>query len=91
MAIPADAPHPGNAHKFINFILQPQIAADISNYVYYANPNAEAFDLVDPEITGDPGIYPSDEVKSRLFALPAFSPGYDRLMTRAWTRIKTGQ
>lgn len=91
MAIPADAPHPDNAHKFINFIMQPQIAADISNYVFYANANAASFDLIDKEVTGDPGIYPSDAVKANLFANRAHSLQYDRLLTRAWTRIKTGQ
>lgn len=91
MAIPADAPHPQNAMKFINFIYEPQITADISNYVFYANANAKSYDLVDPEVTGDPGIYPSDEVRAKLFALPTYSQKFDRLLTRAWTRIKTGQ
>ncbi len=91
MAIPADAPHPDNAHKWINFIMQPQIAADISNYVYYANANAASFDLIDPEVTGDPGIYPPDEVKAKLFSLASQSLAYERLQTRAWTRIMTGQ
>lgn len=91
LAIPADAPHPDNAHKFIDFIMQPQIAADISNYVFYANANAASFDLIDPEVTGDPAIYPSDEVKAKLFATKSYSQKFDRLLTRAWTRIKTGQ
>ncbi|MEX0628223.1 MAG: polyamine ABC transporter substrate-binding protein [Cucumibacter sp.] len=91
MTIPADAPHPGNALKWIDFMMQPQIAADISNYVFYANGNAASFDLVDPEVTGDPGIYPSDEVKAKLFGLRSYSLQFDRLLTRAWTRIMTGQ
>jgi putrescine transport system substrate-binding protein len=91
MAIPADAPHPENAHKFIDFIMRPQIAADISNYVFYANANATSFDLIDPEVTGDPGIYPPDEVKANLFANRAHTLKYDRLLTRTWTRLKTGQ
>ncbi len=91
MAIPADAPHPDNAHKFIDFVMQPQIAADISNYVFYANANAASFDLIDPAVTGDPAIYPTEEVKNNLFAIRAYSLRFDRLLTRAWTRIKTGQ
>jgi len=91
LAIPSDAPHPDNAHKFINFVMQPQIAADISNYVWYANANAASFDLIDAEVTEDPAIYPSDEVKAKLFATRAYSAKFDRLLTRAWTRIKTGQ
>lgn len=91
MAIPTDAPHPGNAHKFIDFVMQPQIAADISNYVYYANANAASFDLIDIEVTEDPAIYPPDVVKQNLFATRAYAPRFDRLLTRSWTRIKTGQ
>lgn len=91
MAIPVDAPHPTNAHKFIDFVMQPQIAADISNYVYYANANAASFDLIDKEVTEDPAIYPSDGVKANLFANTAHALRYDRQLTRTWTRIKTGQ
>ena len=90
MAIPTDAPHPDNAHKFINFVMQAQIAADITNYVWYANANAASYDLVDPDITSDTGIYPSDAVKANLFTVRAHSAQYERLMNRAWTRIKTG-
>ncbi|MCP4330964.1 MAG: polyamine ABC transporter substrate-binding protein [Alphaproteobacteria bacterium] len=91
MAIPAGAPHPQNAHAFLNYIMEPQVVADISNYVFYANGNAAATELVDEEVTGDPGIYPSDEVKANLFADKTVSPKMDRHRTRAWTKIKTGQ
>ncbi|MDA0894675.1 MAG: polyamine ABC transporter substrate-binding protein [Proteobacteria bacterium] len=91
MAIPADAPNVDEAHQFINFIMDAQIAADITNYVFYANANAASTELVDSEVTSDQGIYPSDEVKAGLFAMKAFSSRYDRIMNRTWTRIKTGQ
>jgi putrescine transport system substrate-binding protein len=91
MAIPADAPNAEEAHQFINFIMDAQISADITNYVFYANANAASTELVNPEVTSDPGIYPGDDVKAGLFALKAFSPRYDRIMNRTWTRIKTGQ
>jgi len=91
MAVPADAPHPDNAHKFIDFVMQPEIAADISNYVYYANANEASFDMIDEEVTGDPAIYPPAEVQEKLFATRAYSPRFDRLLNRVWTRIKTGQ
>jgi len=90
MAIPADAPHPDNAHKWINFILRPEIAADISNAVAYANPNAKATPLVDPSIRDNPSIYPSEAVKQRLFFDTPVTPQYARARTRAWTRVKTG-
>ncbi|HWA17693.1 MAG TPA: polyamine ABC transporter substrate-binding protein [Devosia sp.] len=91
LAIPADAPHPDNAHQFINFLMEPEIIAAVSNYVFYANLNTKATEFVDPEVRDNPGIYPPEETKKNLFALKAHSPQYDRLLTRAWTSIKTGQ
>ena len=90
-AIPADAPHPENAHKFIDFMLRPDIAAANTNYVFYASGNKAALDQIDDEVKNDPSIYPPQEVLEKLFPLKAHSAGYDRLLTRSWTRIKTGQ
>ena len=91
MAIPADAPHPENAHSYINYILRPDVMAGITNYVWYANAVPAANSLTDPEILADPAIYPSDEVKARLFAGVVKSQGYIRQETRSWNRIRTGQ
>ncbi len=91
MAIPVDAPHPENALKFINFVMDPQITADITNYVWYANGNKASMPLVDPDITSDPGIFPTDAAKARLWGSQVYNARTDRLITRAWTRIKTGQ
>ncbi|MEM7224571.1 MAG: polyamine ABC transporter substrate-binding protein [Pseudomonadota bacterium] len=91
LAIPEDAPHAENAHAFIDFILRPEVAAGVSNYVFYANPNKAATELVDPAITGDPSIYPNDDTKANLFAMKAHTPKYDRKLTRAWTKVKTGR
>jgi putrescine transport system substrate-binding protein len=90
MAIPKDAPHAANALKFIDFILRPEIVAAISNTVAYANPNMLATDLVDEAIRDDPNIYPSPEVRARLYFDKPVTPQYERLRTRAWTRVKTG-
>ncbi len=91
MAIPVDAPHPENAHKFIDFILRPEIVADITNYVYFANPNTAATEFVADEVKNDPGIYPPEDVKAKLFPLKPHTPRFDRSLTRAWTKMKTGQ
>jgi putrescine transport system substrate-binding protein len=90
MAVPKDAPHAQNALKFIDFILRPEIIAAISNTVAYANPNLLATDLVDEEIRGNPNIYPPPEVRARLFFDKPVTPQYERLRTRAWTKVKTG-
>ena len=91
MAIPADAPNPEAAHAWINFIMDPQITADITNYVWYANANAASMPLVDPEVAGDPAIFPPPEVMAKLFPTVVYEPRTDRLMTRLWTKVKTGQ
>jgi putrescine transport system substrate-binding protein len=90
MAIPADAPHPQNAHAFINFVMQPEIAAAISNFKKFPTPNAKAVPLVDEAVRTDPGIYPSAEVQAKLQPSLSESPEYQRLLTRAWTRVRTG-
>ena len=91
MVIPADAPNAENAHAFINFVMQPQITADITNYVWYANANAASMDLVDPEIASDPAIFPPAEVRANLFPTKVRDARTDRLMTRLGTTVKTGQ
>lgn len=91
MAIPADAPHPDNAHKFINYILEPEVVAAITNYVFYANPNLPALEFVDEEVKSNPGIYPPAETIEKAFVMKAHSPDFEETLTRTWTRIKTGQ
>lgn len=91
MAVPADAPHPQAALAFIDYILRPEIAASISNYVYYAVPNKAAEPLLDAEILSNKGIYPTQEVKDKLYVQVAHTARFDRSLTRAWTNIKTGR
>jgi putrescine transport system substrate-binding protein len=90
MVVPADAPHPDNVHKFINYILEPQVVAAISNYVFYANPNIPATEFVNEEVKNNPGIYPPADVLAKAFVMSAHTPDYEELLTRTWTRIKTG-
>ena len=89
-AIPSDAPHPDNAHKFIDFMMRPDIAAANSNYVFYASGNKAAVELMDDEVKNDPAIYPTDDVAAKLFPLQAHSPDFDELLTETWQRIKAG-
>ena len=91
MAIPADAPHPGNAHLFIDYILRPEVAAAISDEMFYANPNAKATPLVSAEVRDDPAIYPPKAVMQRLFPQKAHGAEFLRKQSRAWTRIKSGK
>jgi putrescine transport system substrate-binding protein len=88
MAIPKDAPNPAAAHAFIAFVLDPAVVADISNYVFYANPNLASTPMLDESLRTDPGIYPSDEVKQKLFVLKTPDEKTMRKLNRLWTRIK---
>ena len=90
LAIPKDAPHPGNAQRFINYILRPEVIAAISDAVSYPNPNRAATPFVKPEIRDDPGIYPPESVR-RLFYIDLPAPrAYERARSRAWNRAKSG-
>lgn len=91
MAIPADAPNPDAAHQFINFVMDAQITADITNYVWYANANTASMPLVDEEIKNDPGIFPTPEAKANLWSAVPYGSRLDRTVTRLWTTVKTGQ
>jgi len=90
-AIPVDAPHPDNAHAFIDFMLRPDIAARNSNYVFYANGNKASQELIDEEVITDPAIYPAEETVNKLYTTSVSPPRVQREMTRAWTEVKTGQ
>ncbi len=90
LGIPADAPHPDNAHRFIDYVLRPQVIAAITNAVSYPNPNLAATRFVMPEIRDDPGIYAPDAVR-RLFYIDRPAPrAYVRARVRAWNRMKSG-
>lgn len=88
--IPRGAPHPRAAHRFIDFILEPRVIAEITNDIYYGNDNLAARPFVRPEILNDPTVYPPAEVRARLFLPSEFDAPYQRLRTRTWTRIKSG-
>lgn len=91
LAVPADAKHPQNAHAFINYLMTPQVAANNSNYVNYANGVAASYELIDESVRNDPGIYPTPEVKAKLFPDLAETEEFTRLLNRTWTKFSTGQ
>lgn len=91
LAIPADAPNPENAHAFLNFIMRPGVAAQLTNYVQYANGNAAATDLISADVRENPAIYPSDDVLANLFTTAVYSARDTRTMTRLWADIRRGE
>ncbi len=90
-AVPADAPHPDNAHAFINFMMRPEVAAANSNFINYANGNSASTPMVNESVRNDPGVYPPAEVKAKLFPDLAESAEFTRLLNRSWTRFTTGK
>jgi len=91
LAIPADAGNVDEAHAFINYLLEPQVIADISDYVGYANPNQYADELMDEDVRNNPGVYPAQEVLDKLFVSKPLPASAQRIKTRAWTRFKSGR
>jgi putrescine transport system substrate-binding protein len=89
MAIPSDAPHADNAHKFIQFILQPETAARITNHMTFANANAASWPLLQPEIRDNPDIFPPRQLRDRLWMAKAATPALDRRRTQIWSRLMT--
>lgn len=91
MAIPADAQHPEEAHAFLNYMMKPEVIAKASNYVFYANGNKASQQFVDKEVLEDPAIYPGEDTLKKLFVVLPLDPKTQRIVTRSWTRITTGQ
>jgi putrescine transport system substrate-binding protein len=91
LAVPKDAPHPDSAYAFMNYIMIPQVIADISNYKRYANANLASQPLVLPSVRDDPGIYPPSELRQKLAVQLADSADQTRAITRVWQKFKTGQ
>ncbi|MFF7706472.1 extracellular solute-binding protein [Pseudomonas sp. NPDC007930] len=91
VAIPKDAENKELAYKWMNFILQPEIMAEITNAVRFPNINDKATPLVDKDITSDPGVYPPAEVKAKLYAIADLPQPTLRELTRSWTKIKSGK
>ncbi len=90
-AIPADASHPGNAHTFLNFLMEPEVIAGVSNDIGYANGNAASLPFVHDALRNNAGVYPTEEVFRNLHPSRLKSPEFSRSQNRAWTRVKTGQ
>jgi putrescine transport system substrate-binding protein len=91
MAIPADAPDLESAYAFMNYIMTPQVSADISNFKRYANANLASQPLVQAAVKDDPRIYPPANLREKLTVQTADSAEQTRAITRVWQKFKTGQ
>jgi putrescine transport system substrate-binding protein len=91
VAIPKDAENVEGAYKFMTFLQKPEVMAEITNAVRFPNGNAAATPLVDKDITSDPGVYPPAEVQAKLYAIADLPAATQRILTRSWTKIKSGK
>jgi putrescine transport system substrate-binding protein len=91
LAIPKDAPHPEAAYAYLNYIMEPKVIADISNFKRYANANLASQPYVLDSVKDDPAIYPPPQLREKLAVQLADSPEQTRVITRMWEKFKTGQ
>jgi spermidine/putrescine transport system substrate-binding protein len=89
-AIPANAPHPKNAHRYINYLLDPQVAAAESSFIGYGTAVEAAIDLLPEAVRNDPTLYPPDDVMARLEQLAPFSPESQAAREAVWDKFVNG-
>jgi len=91
LAIPADAPNPGPAYLLLDHLLEPSVAAGLTNETYFPSGNLAALEFVEPGIRNDPAVFPPPDVMQRLFVHPVHDPEYVRQRNRLWTTVKSGR
>lgn len=90
MVIPATAQQTELAHRFINFILEPQVAAELTEYIYFLCPNEPSYALLSDEIREDPILFPPPEVVAKLEMIQDLGEGNVKY-TQLWDEIKAGE
>ena len=90
MVIPADAARPGNAYKFIDFMLRPENAAANTNKVFYPNAVPESKKFIRAEVANNPTVFLSAAEMTKMVPPDALNNDLRRLMTRTYTSFKTG-
>ena len=90
VVIPRNAPHLENAYAYLNYLLDPKVIANISNFVQYANGNVASRPYIEPQLRDNPAAYPPQSVLDTLFPIKTMTPAGMRLSTRLWTRVVSG-
>ncbi|VVQ38365.1 MULTISPECIES: polyamine ABC transporter substrate-binding protein [Pseudomonas] len=91
LAIPKDSANVKEAHAFINYLLKPEVIAQVSDSVGYANPNPGSDTLMEQSIRTDESVYPPQAVLDKTYVSIELPPNIQRLMTRSWTKVKSGK
>src|SRR3546814_11794255 len=90
LAIPRDSSNVKEAHAFINYLLKPEVIAQVSDSVGYANPTPKAGELMDQQVRTAEAVYPPQAVVDKLYVNSQLPPKSHRVMTRSWTRFTSG-
>ena len=90
MAMPADAPNPDSAYAFLDYLLEPEVMAKISNFVTYPNAVPASYGMIDDSVKGNPNLFPPPENRANLFTITPFDQKTQRAVTRLWTKLVTG-
>ena len=91
MVIPADSPNYAGALKFINFMMRPEISAEVTRFIGFASGNAAAIPYLEPSLRANSIVYPPAEVRARFEMERIYTPDELRIFNRAWQRFRTGQ
>jgi putrescine transport system substrate-binding protein len=91
LAVPADAPNPEAAQRFIDYMLRPEVMAGVTNQVRYPNAVPASHQHLRPEVAADPNVYPPPEAIARSFTVAAPGPAVERARARSWSRFKAGR
>lgn len=91
MAVPADAEHLDNAYKYINYILEPKVIADVSNYTSYCNVVTESKNFTDKDLAANPNVYIPEELLKKMFMIKPHDQKINRTINTIWTKVKAGK
>ena len=91
MVIPADSPNYSGALKFINFMMRPEISAEVTRFIGFASGNAAAIPYLDPSMRANNIVYPPAEVRARFETERVYTTDELRIFNRVWQRFRTGQ
>jgi putrescine transport system substrate-binding protein len=87
MVIPQNARNVDAAYRFLNFLLEPEVAAANTNYLQFANPNKASAPYINSSLMDDPGLYPPAEVLARLEVLQPITANVEAELARIWEKL----
>jgi spermidine/putrescine transport system substrate-binding protein len=88
IAIAAGAPHPENAHAFINFVFDKDAGKHIAETIQYATPNKAARELMDPAYTSNPAIFPPSDILSKCEYASYLGEDVLKIRDEIWTAVQ---